>query len=49
MERDIMTKLSYANIKGFETRNSLIENYKKEIGATNSDSMEDAPDYEVDD
>lgn len=29
MERDIMTKLSYANIKGFETRSWLIENYKK--------------------
>jgi len=24
MEKDIMKKLSYANVKGFETRNSLI-------------------------
>lgn len=27
-----MTKLSYANVKGFETRNSLIESYKREMG-----------------
>lgn len=27
-----MTKLSYANVKGFETRNSLIESYKRETG-----------------
>lgn len=44
-----MTKLSYANIKGFETRNSLIENYKKELGLTSNaqGSLEEPSEYEI--
>lgn len=48
-----MTKLSYANVKGFETRNSLIESYKRELSqqqsTSQSSSFEPNLEYEIED
>ncbi len=33
IEKDIMSKLSYANIKGFQAKESLIEEFKHSVGA----------------
>jgi hypothetical protein len=40
IEKDIMSKLSYANVKGFEARENLIEDYKNKLYANAAISRE---------
>lgn len=49
MQKDIMTKLSYANVKGFQTRNSLIESYKRQMGHSHGFKQSIDLEYEIED
>lgn len=49
IEKDIMSKLSYANIKGFEAKESLIEEHKHSITALDPTKNDPDTEYVIED
>jgi hypothetical protein len=46
IEKDIMSKLSYANIKGFEAKESLVEEHKHSVNSLEGSAAKNDPETE---